>query len=150
MMKGKSLIGLIAFLVSLFGTQAARAQTLDKIRLGYSGTGINNYVLEMGKRAGIFKKNGLDVEVVYVNSGSLLSQALIAGTFDLSFSQGSEATVDYAFAHSVQVLDRRPFPTLGGIQTVPHELGKEAKAKPGSSTTASICAPCASWRRKDR
>jgi ABC-type nitrate/sulfonate/bicarbonate transport system substrate-binding protein len=69
----------------------AGAQTLDKMRLGYSGTGLNNYVLEMGRRAGIFRKNGLDLEVVYVNSGSLLNQALIAGTFDVSFSQGSEA-----------------------------------------------------------
>jgi NitT/TauT family transport system substrate-binding protein len=67
------------------------AQTLDKMRLGYSGTGLNNYVLEMGRRGGIFRKNGLDLEVVYVNSGSLLNQALIAGTFDVSFSQGSEA-----------------------------------------------------------
>jgi len=91
MMKGKPLIGLIAILVSLSTAQTATAQGLEKIRLGYSGTGINNYVLEMAKRTGIFKKNGLDVEVVYVNSGSLLSQALIAGTFDLSFSQGSEA-----------------------------------------------------------
>jgi len=69
------------------------SQTLDKMHLGYSGTGINNYVLEMGKRLGIFRKNGLDLEVVYVNSGSLLSQALIAGTFDLSMSQGSEAMI---------------------------------------------------------
>ena len=67
------------------------SQTLDKMRLGYSGTGLNNYVLEMGRRGGIFRKHGLDLEVVYVNSGSLLNQALIAGTFDVSFSQGSEA-----------------------------------------------------------
>ena len=91
MKKGDWLIALLATLVSLSGMQAATAQGLEKIRLGYSGTGINNYVLEMGKRTGIFKKNGLELEVVYVNSGSLLSQALIAGTFDLSFSQGSEA-----------------------------------------------------------
>ena len=67
------------------------AQTLDKMRLGYSGTGINNYVLEIGRRAGIFRRNGVDLEVVYVNSGSLLNQALIAGTFDMSLSQGSES-----------------------------------------------------------
>ena len=91
MKRNKSLIGILAVLVCLVGVQIAGAQSLEKIRLGYSGTGINNYVLEMGKRAGIFKKNGVDLEVVYVNSGSLLSQALIAGTFDLSFSQGSEA-----------------------------------------------------------
>ena len=68
-----------------------RAQTVDKIHLGYSGTGISSYSLEIGKRLGIFRRNGLDVEVVYVNSGSLLNQALIAGTFDVSLSQGSEA-----------------------------------------------------------
>ena len=67
------------------------AQTVDKIHLGYSGTGISSYSLEIGKRLGIFRRNGLDVEVVYVNSGSLLNQALIAGTFDVSLSQGSEA-----------------------------------------------------------
>ncbi len=75
------------------GANKLPAQSLDKVRLGYSGTGINNYVLEMGRRQGIFRKNGLDLEVVYVNSGSLLSQALIAGTFDLSMSQGSEAMI---------------------------------------------------------
>jgi NitT/TauT family transport system substrate-binding protein len=81
-------------LFGLCGTvNTAFSQTLDKVRLGYSGTGINNYVLEMGRRLGIFRKNGLDLEVVYVNSGSLLNQALIAGTFDLSMSQGSEAMI---------------------------------------------------------
>jgi NitT/TauT family transport system substrate-binding protein len=80
-------------LASITGADKLAAQTLDKIRLGYSGTGINNYTLEMGKRQGIFRRNGIDLEVVYVNSGSLLNQALIAGTFDVAFSQGSEAMV---------------------------------------------------------
>lgn len=83
----------IIALALLLDCETVAAQTLDKIRLGYSGTGLNNYVLDMGKRQGIFRRNGIDVEVVYVNSGSLLSQALIAGTFDLSFSQGSEAMI---------------------------------------------------------
>ena len=80
-----------ASLAAMAAVGPLSAQTLDKMRLGYSGTGLNNYVLEMGRRAGIFRKNGLDLEVVYVNSGSLLNQALIAGTFDVSFSQGSES-----------------------------------------------------------
>jgi NitT/TauT family transport system substrate-binding protein len=71
--------------------QPLSAQTVEKMRLGYSGTGLSNYALEMGKRLGIFRRNGIDLEVVYVNSGSLLNQALIAGTFDISLSQGSEA-----------------------------------------------------------
>jgi NitT/TauT family transport system substrate-binding protein len=92
MIKGISVVLLIA--IVLTGTlpiELASGQTLEKMRLGYSGTGLNNYVLEMGRRAGLFRKNGLDLEIVYVNSGSLLNQALIAGTFDISFSQGSEA-----------------------------------------------------------
>ena len=85
-------LGVTALVFSLSGSlEDLSAQTLDKIRLGYSGTGINNYVLEMGKRQGIFRRNGIELEVVYVNSGSLLSQGLISGTFDLAFSQGSEA-----------------------------------------------------------
>lgn len=81
----------ILLLIARLDLTDAGAQNLDKIRIGYSGTGINNYVVELGKRQGIFRRNNLELEVVYVNSGSLLNQALIAGTFDVSLSQGSEA-----------------------------------------------------------
>jgi NitT/TauT family transport system substrate-binding protein len=89
----RAVFGATIWFALVAGPRELPSQTLDKMRLGYSGTGINNYVLEMGKRLGIFRRNGLDLEVVYVNSGSLLSQALIAGTFDLSMSQGSEAMI---------------------------------------------------------
>src|SRR5919109_1424370 len=92
MMKRTLIVLLVAIVLAVTPRiELASGQTLEKMRLGYSGTGLNNYVLEMGRRAGLFRKNGLDLEVVYVNSGSLLNQALIAGAFDLSFSQGSEA-----------------------------------------------------------
>jgi len=81
-----SLLGVVIAAALFLGRESASAQTLEKMRLGYSGTGLNNYVLETGRRLGIFRKNGLDLEIVYVNSGSLLNQALIAGTFDVSFS----------------------------------------------------------------
>jgi len=44
--------------------QPLSAQTVEKMRLGYSGTGLSNYALEMGKRLGIFRRNGIDLEVV--------------------------------------------------------------------------------------
>ncbi len=47
----------------------------------------------------------------------------------VSLRTDDAATIDYALARSVQVLDRRPFPTPGGIQTVLDELGKETKTK---------------------
>ena len=67
------------------------AQELQKINLGYSGTGITQYTLEIARRQGLFRKNGLDPVIVYVGSGSLLGQALIGGSFDIALSQGSES-----------------------------------------------------------
>ncbi len=60
----KALASFLFGMALLVKSQPVMSQPLDKIRLGYSGTGINNYVLDMGKRTGIFKKNGLDIEVV--------------------------------------------------------------------------------------
>jgi NitT/TauT family transport system substrate-binding protein len=67
------------------------AQELQKLNVGYSGTGISQYTLEIARRQGLFRKNGLDPVIVYVGSGSLLGQALIGGSFDIAFSQGSES-----------------------------------------------------------
>ncbi|HEY2987041.1 MAG TPA: ABC transporter substrate-binding protein [Candidatus Binatia bacterium] len=109
----------------------AASQTLEKVRLGYSGTGINNYVLEMGRRAGIFRRNGLDLEVVYVNSGSLLNQALIAGTFDVAFSQGSEAMLaklrgaDMRITAVVANRFNHVYLTAAGITTIRQLKGKK-------------------------
>jgi NitT/TauT family transport system substrate-binding protein len=82
---------LIALLSSpfLLPSNPAHPQTLAKIRIGYSGTGDSQYILELPRRQGIFQKNGLDPEIVYVNSGTLLSQALIAGNFDVALTRGS-------------------------------------------------------------
>jgi NitT/TauT family transport system substrate-binding protein len=85
-------IGLLAVVLLTFPpVHIANGQTLEKIRLGNSGTGINTYLLDVGRRSGMFRKNGLDLEPIYVSSGSLLIQALVAGTFDMIMSQGSEA-----------------------------------------------------------
>jgi ABC-type nitrate/sulfonate/bicarbonate transport system substrate-binding protein len=86
-----NLIGILAVLASFVGARPIIAQSLEKVRLGNSGTGINVYLLDIGKRLGIFRKHGIDLEAIYVSSGSLLNQALMAGTFDMVVSQGSEA-----------------------------------------------------------
>src|SRR5215813_3537406 len=76
-------VWLAVFILAIAASHSpAHSQALEKMRLSYSGTGLNNYVLEMGHRGGISRKNGLDLEVVYVNSGSLLNQAVIANRFN--------------------------------------------------------------------
>ena len=83
----------MGLVLSAAASRQALAQDLTKIRLAYSGTGISNYILELPRKQGIFRKNGLDAEIIYVGSGSLLLQALIAGSFDAALSQGSEAVL---------------------------------------------------------
>jgi ABC-type nitrate/sulfonate/bicarbonate transport system substrate-binding protein len=51
--------------------------------------GNTQYILELPRRQGMFRKNGLDPEIVYVTSGSLLSQALIADNFDVALTRGT-------------------------------------------------------------
>jgi NitT/TauT family transport system substrate-binding protein len=46
---------------------------------------------ELGKRAGIFKKHGLDVEVLYTQAGPESIQALIAGSVDIATASGVQA-----------------------------------------------------------
>jgi NitT/TauT family transport system substrate-binding protein len=94
-MKRKTFLVLAPFLFSIMtllcAFESTYGQGIEKLNIGYSGTGITQYVLEMPRRLGIYRKNGLDPLIVYVGSGSLLSQALIGGSFDIAFSQGSEA-----------------------------------------------------------
>ncbi len=71
----------------------ASAQEPKKIALCFSGTGINQYVLGITQKNRIFLRNGIDPLIVYIGSGSLMSQALVAGTFDVALSIGSESMV---------------------------------------------------------
>src|SRR5437868_1475021 len=48
---------------------------------------------ELGKRGGIFKKHGLDVEVLYTQAGPESIQALVGGSIDIATASGVSAAV---------------------------------------------------------
>ena len=48
---------------------------------------------ELGKRGGIFKKHGLDIEILYTQAGPESIQALIAGSVDIATAAGVSAAV---------------------------------------------------------
>ena len=50
-------------------------------------------VTELGMRAGIFQRYGLDIEVVYTQGGPESHQAVISGTMDLACGGGIESAV---------------------------------------------------------
>ena len=55
------------------------AQELKKIKIGYPAISYNQVHIWVAKEAGLFKKHGLEVELVFFRGGQLATQALVAG-----------------------------------------------------------------------
>jgi NitT/TauT family transport system substrate-binding protein len=66
---------------------AARAEALERVILGYSGVGSGEEVHHFAKQVGLFKKYGLDVEIVYIPGGSTVVQGMVSG--EIQFGRGS-------------------------------------------------------------
>src|SRR5689334_24996570 len=79
-------IGLVAagFLAA---AQPALAQDKLKLAIGQRGNW-DTSVSEVGQLAGIFKKHGLELEMVYTNGAGETQQAVISGSVDLGIAAG--------------------------------------------------------------
>jgi NitT/TauT family transport system substrate-binding protein len=82
---------LCLLIASLLFVLPHHASAIDKIVLGYSGVGSGEEVHHFAKEVGLFKKYGLDVEIVYIPGGSTVVQSMIAG--DVQFGRGSATEV---------------------------------------------------------
>ncbi|HEY7245422.1 MAG TPA: ABC transporter substrate-binding protein [Xanthobacteraceae bacterium] len=69
---------------------AADAQELLKVAVPQRGSW-DAGLPELGKRGGIFKKHGLDLEILYTQAGPESIQALIAGSVDVATASGVQA-----------------------------------------------------------
>lgn len=68
----------VAFL--LFPTAAIlEGQELKKIKIGYPAISYNQIHIWVAKDAGLFKRYGLDAELVFFRGGQMATQALVAG-----------------------------------------------------------------------
>src|SRR5882724_2675842 len=77
--------------VALFLLPSPNGQAIEKVVLGYSGVGSGEEVHHFAKEVGLFKKHGLDVEIVYIPGGSTVVQSMIAG--DVQFGRGAATEV---------------------------------------------------------
>jgi NitT/TauT family transport system substrate-binding protein len=80
---------------------AGRADDTLKLAVGAP----NNWdsgVPDIGKRAGIFKKHGLDLDILYTNGGGETLQAVISGSVDLGIGAGTSSVLG-AFAKGAPV-----------------------------------------------
>ena len=83
--------GMVAALVLTFalalGVGAVHAQDTLKVAAGQRGNW-DTTVAEMGQRAGIFKKHGLVLEILWTQGGGETQQAVISGSVDIGVAPG--------------------------------------------------------------
>lgn len=89
-----------ALLVSVIPT-ASHAVDVLKLAVGAP----NNWdtcIPEVGKRAGIFEKHGLSLDILYTQGGGETMQAVISGSVDIGIAAGSQAVMG-AFAKGAPI-----------------------------------------------
>lgn len=70
---------IFVFLLLLVGSSILEGQELKKIKIGYPAISYNQIHIWVAKEAGLFKRHGLDAELVFFRGGQLATQALVAG-----------------------------------------------------------------------
>ncbi len=74
------MIRVVVFLFAvLVCAPSVRAQELKRIKIGYPAIAYNQIHIWVAKDAGLFKKHGLDAEIVFFRGGQVATQALVAG-----------------------------------------------------------------------
>jgi NitT/TauT family transport system substrate-binding protein len=134
----------------LVAAHAAGAAETLKVAVGQRGAW-DSGISEIGQRAGIFKKHGLDLEILYTQGSGETSQAVISGSVDIGISVGTGSAIA-AFAKGAPIriigavitgaADLYWYvPTESPIKTIKDTDGKTiAFSTNGSSTQAVVTA----------
>jgi NitT/TauT family transport system substrate-binding protein len=79
---------ILSFLSWVFHPPLASAQKLEKLIIGYPAPVASLGIIDVMRKAGLFKKNGLDVDLVYIQGSPILTAAMVSGQVPLSFIGG--------------------------------------------------------------
>src|SRR4249920_960084 len=94
----RKFIGMAVCLALISTAQTAdAAEGLQKLRVAYAAITAAFALPWVAKEAGIFQRHGLDVELVYIASGSRAVQTLVGGSIDVA-AIGGPAGVDARLA----------------------------------------------------
>ena len=72
-------LALLAAMTALIAAPAAAQQGLTKVRVAYDGFSMTSGPLIYADKQGIFKKFGLDIAPIFIDGGSMLTQAVVGG-----------------------------------------------------------------------
>jgi NitT/TauT family transport system substrate-binding protein len=67
---------------------AADAPKLEKLVIGYPAPVASLGIVDVMRKAGLFRKNSLDVDLVYIQGSPILTAAMVSGQVPLSFIGG--------------------------------------------------------------
>lgn len=97
-------LALVALAAMSGGSGAASAQDTLKVAVPQRGAW-DAGIAELGRRGGIFKKHGLDLEILYTQAGPESIQALIAGSVDIATAAGVSAAIGtYAKGAPIRII----------------------------------------------
>src|SRR5690349_23353219 len=102
--KQSKFIWLFSFLL-LVGPVRADAQ--DKIKIAYSSTDTLNQIWTIAQDAGFYKKNGLDVELVYIGSTTVGIAAIVSQDVQVGNAAGSGVANARSEEHTSELQSRR-------------------------------------------
>jgi NitT/TauT family transport system substrate-binding protein len=86
-MKTHAIAGVLALAALAGAVSTASAEDTLKLAIGQRGNW-DTSVSEIGQRAGIFKKHGLNLDIVYTNGAGETQQAVISGSVDIGVAAG--------------------------------------------------------------
>jgi NitT/TauT family transport system substrate-binding protein len=80
-------LGWLAVCALALGVQGARAEDMLKLAAGQRGNW-DTTIAEVGQQAGIFKKHGLKLEILWTQGAGETQQAVISGSVDIGIAPG--------------------------------------------------------------
>ena len=86
-MTTRNLLACVATMIAITAAQSASAQDKLKLAIGQRGNW-DTSVSEIGQRIGIFKKHGLELEIVYTQGSGETQQPVVAGSVDIGVAVG--------------------------------------------------------------
>lgn len=82
----KILIIVCTLVLTTYGLWTGTGSAQQLVRVGYSGTGVAKNLHKTIERAGLWKKRGLDIRLIYFTSGATMAQAMVGGDLDVADS----------------------------------------------------------------
>jgi NitT/TauT family transport system substrate-binding protein len=144
--------------LAMIAGAADKAQSQETLKVAIPQRGAwDAGIADLGQRGGIFKKHGLNLEILYVQAGPEAIQALIGGSMDIATAAGVSAAVGtFAKGAPIRIIGSEMIgspdlywyvPANSPIKTVEDFNGKTvAYSLTGSSSHAGLLALIAQYK----